>query len=104
MFTSVMSLTFIKNALLFCIAFIAMFLIIMGYICPGRICAIDVWSSNRYPSLSDLNHQPSASHINTESSNRISFQQIFSDPNFNFNLSENDVMVFLHIQKTGKKN
>ena len=34
--------------------------------------------------------------------NKLSFDQIASDPTFTFNIKDRDIIVFLHIQKTGE--
>jgi len=86
-----------------------MSLLIVGYLCPEHVCALNSWSSpdSRYHRRS-LNHviKDNLGMSLSQSSHplnhlKLSFDDMLLDDAFVFDIKGNDVIVFLHIQKTG---
>ena len=83
--------------------------ILIAYLCPDGLCAINSWSlpeqhfrrrtvnsiikDNLGQSLSESSHP--LNHY------KLSFDDMINAKEFVFDIKGNDVMVFLHIQKTG---
>lgn len=102
-----------KTVFLFCLVFIACSLFISMYLCPDQVCGHRSRSSfnSQYQrltlkhvvrdgagrSLASLSSNPFEA-----SRNKLSFEQLLTDESFTFDIRKNDVIVFLHIQKTGK--
>ena len=103
-----------KSVFLLCLLFIAMSLFLTTYLCPGTVCSLPNHSFNeiRIEKLRDITdgkkgHPLSAQELtwNTSTSSLIlSFDQVLNDKSFVFDIDANDVLVFLHIQKTGLYN
>lgn len=103
----------VKAVFLICLVFIALSLCMSMYLCPDQVCGARSRSSmdHRYmrlglrhvirdnagKSLASLSSNPFES-----SRNKLSFDQLLMNESFSFNIKKNDVIVFLHIQKTGK--
>ena len=97
-----------KTVFLICLVFIACSLFMSTYLCPDQVCG--------HRSRSSFNSQfqrLSMKHVIRDSSgrplsslsskpNKLSFEQLLMDESFTFDIKKNDVIVFLHIQKTGK--
>lgn len=97
-------------------------IVYLGYFCPDNVCAL----TNRYvketTKLSDGFGQgtgPASTSISGELHRNVlspihpsfklqsiqgslGYDDIFNNDTFQFDINANDVMVFLHIQKTGK--
>ena len=61
-----------------------------------RLIQSESFNSNYH--ILNVNHELKSSSSPT---NKLSFDEIFNDREFNFHIRGNDVIVFLHIQKTG---
>lgn len=89
-----------KSVFLLCLALLCMSLFLTSYLCPDQVCG----RSARSLRLVHSNPWTSKEITNsiTQGANKLSFDQIFSDPTFTFSIKDKDVIVFLHIQKTGE--
>jgi len=99
-----------KSIFLLCLLFIAMSLFLTTYLCPGTVCSSPNHSFNdiRIEKLREITngkrgHPLPAQELtwNTSTSLILSFDQVLNDKSFVFDIDANDVIVFLHIQKTG---
>lgn len=106
-------------ACLLCLVFLLLVsLLAMGYLCPDSVCALSSGSlsQSRYQTWSKLAAKHAArdnmgkelSFVNGMAANpfasrsKLSFDEMQRDESFVFDIKGDDVMVFLHIQKTGK--
>lgn len=100
----------IKTAITLCLGLFILVVLVIGYLCPEGICTLKQWSisESRHHSWDKLNLR----HVNDNSAsvtlshsihpilhNKLSFDDMFNDDSFD--IEGNDVMVFLHMQKTG---
>lgn len=109
-----------KTILLICILLFFVSLLFVGYLCPDRVCALssgslsesryETWSKfslknvikdNMARSIGSLASHPLRQPFQSASFSKLSFDEIMQDPSFVFDIKGDDVMVFLHIQKTG---
>ena len=80
--------------------------LLISYLCPDRVCAINLWSApesyfrRRLSVIKDNLSQSLSSH--PLSHNIMSFDDMINAKEFVFNIKGIDVIVFLHIQKTGQ--
>lgn len=107
----------------FCISITVLGLVLLGWLCPERVCALSGWSYSqfRYPSWSKLGlKHVVADHLgrpltflshplirerighspDVEVQDKLSFDELIGS-DFHFDIKGDDVIVFLHIQKTG---
>lgn len=116
------SLNIIRASILFCFLLFLISFIIISYLCPDYDCSLSHWSyipsryghrgKPSYPSISRFEISPSdyvpsvlspsGAKKSFAINNFMSFDQIMADSDFVFNIKGNHVIVFLHIQKTGK--
>lgn len=108
-----------KHILIFCIIFTAFIIIGIGYVCSGQVCAFHSWTysqteytewnkfsmkhvvDNMGKPLSFLSHPLIGKSDVLRMKSKLSFDDMIKEPDFKFNIEGSDVMVFLHIQKTG---
>lgn len=108
-----------KHILVFCIIFTAVVIIGWGYVCSENVCAFHSWTysqtkygewnklslkhvvDNMGKPLSFLSHPLIGKSDSLRRKSKLSFEDVLKDPDFKFNIEGSDVMVFLHIQKTG---
>lgn len=108
-----------KHILIFCIIFTAFIIIGIGYVCSGQVCAFHPWTysqteysewnkfsmkhvvDNMGKPLSFLSHPLIGKSDILRVKSKLSFDDMIKEPDFKFNIEGSDVMVFLHIQKTG---
>ena len=100
----------IRSVFGLCFVLIAVSLFLSAYLCPDHVCGRSSgWESGRYPrlSLKHVIHDSLGKSLNSMSSNpfegrtRLSFSDLLNRRSFTFDIKQNDVIVFLHIQKTG---
>ena len=99
-----------RSILLFTSILFFISIILISYLCPDEVCSLNSLSSDsvRYQSfkhknlLNDNVGMPLPKSINP-SSHKMSFDDMLSDDAFTFDIKGNDVIVFLHIQKTGNR-
>lgn len=84
-----------RSIFLLCVALLCMSLLLTSYLCPDQVCG----RSSR--SLSYAHSSPLTLQDTRAPARKLSFDQITSDNSFTFNIKDRDVIVFLHIQKTG---
>lgn len=104
----------------FCVCVTVLGLILLGWLCPDRVCALSGWnySQFRYPSWSKLSlKHVVADHLGRpltflshplikerlkviDVHDKLSFDDLVNS-DFHFDIKGSDVIVFLHIQKTG---
>lgn len=109
-----------KSLLAICVIVTVLGFVFVGYLCPERVCAFNglTYSQDRYQSWSKLNLKhitsdnmgkpvsflshplDSLGSGNVDSRNKLSFDDMVKE-DFEFDIKGSDVMVFLHIQKTG---
>lgn len=106
----------IRTIVFACIALTLFGIVYLGYFCPERVCALSSHSLNTeaqslvgrtamFPIQDNLGRplsflsNPSRS-ANTNPGAGLSYDDVFNE-NFAFDMNGHDVMVFLHIQKTG---
>nr|CAD7427347.1 unnamed protein product [Timema monikensis] len=99
----------LRGAILICILLAVSGIVYFGYFCPDQVCALtsrDVtWSdwTFRLPIHDNLG-RPLALHSDPISNKIVSpgmsYDEVLNE-NFQFDMNAHDVMVFLHIQKTG---
>lgn len=106
----------LRNIAVGCVALTVMGIIYFGYFCPEQVCALSSHPTNqeeltffqrayRYPVEDNLG-KPLTYLLNPmmrSSSNLVgglSYDDVLNE-NFQFDMNGHDVMVFLHIQKTG---
>lgn len=91
-----------KSIFLICLALLSTSLFLTSYLCPDQLC--------RRRSIRSVKLIHSSSYTSKEipkiqlnqRAKKLSFDQIITDSTFKFNIKNKDVIVFLHIQKTGK--
>ena len=99
-----------KSFAIIVLLLVFMSFLLISYLCPDGICAINSWSTpepyfrrrlinsvikdNLGQSLSESSHP--LSHY------KLSFDDMINTKEFVFDIKGNDVIVFLHIQKTGQ--
>ena len=98
-----------RNFVMFCMLLALTGIIYFGYFCSDQVCALTPqkpsWSewSLKFPVQDNLG-KPLSLHsnpYNSKSSNPgLSYDDVLNE-NFQFDINAHDVMVFLHIQKTG---
>lgn len=98
-----------RNFVMFCMIFSLTGIIYFGYFCSDQVCALTLqkptWSewALKYP-VEDNIGKPLSLHsnpFNSKTSNPgLSYDDVLNE-NFQFDMNAHDVMVFLHIQKTG---
>lgn len=98
-----------RNFVMFCMLLALTGIIYFGYFCSDQVCALTpqrpAWSelSLKFPVQDNLGKPLSlhSSPYNSKSSNPgFSYDDVLNE-NFLFDMNGHDVMVFLHIQKTG---
>ncbi|KDR10904.1 heparan-sulfate 6-O-sulfotransferase 1 [Zootermopsis nevadensis] len=99
----------LRGVVLMCILLAVSGIVYFGYFCPEQVCALTSrdtsWSdwTFRFPVQDNLG-KPSplySSPFTSKISNSgLSYDDVLND-NFQFDMNAHDVMVFLHIQKTG---
>lgn len=103
------SKTKLRGFILVCLLLAVSGIVYVGYFCPDHVCAL----TSREPSWTELAMKfpvqdnlgkPLMTHsnpIDLKTSNPgLSYDEVLND-NFQFDMNAHDVMVFLHIQKTG---
>jgi hypothetical protein len=97
-----------KSFVIIVIVLVFMSLLIISYLCPSHVCSLNSWSSpDSHFSQRSLNHVIKDNLGMSLSSHplnhmKLSFDDMLSDDAFVFDIKGNDVIVFLHIQKTGQ--
>ncbi|XP_046668952.1 heparan-sulfate 6-O-sulfotransferase 1 [Homalodisca vitripennis] len=99
----------LRNFVMICIMLALSGIVYFGYFCSDQVCALTTQKSSwsdwtlKFPIQDNLG-KPLALHsspINSKSSNPgLSYDDVLNE-NFQFDMNAHDVMVFLHIQKTG---
>nr|CAD7263679.1 unnamed protein product [Timema shepardi] len=99
----------LRGAILICILLAVSGIVYFGYFCPDQVCALTsrdaTWSdwTFRLPIHDNLG-RPLALHSDPVSNKIVSpgmsYDEVLNE-NFQFDMNAHDVMVFLHIQKTG---
>ncbi|KAJ4428894.1 Heparan-sulfate 6-O-sulfotransferase 1 [Periplaneta americana] len=99
----------LRGVVLMCILLAVSGIVYFGYFCPEQVCALTSrdtsWSdwTFRFPIQDNLG-KPLPIHSNPVnskvSSPGLSYDDVLNE-NFQFDMNAHDVMVFLHIQKTG---
>nr|CAD7589383.1 unnamed protein product [Timema genevievae] len=99
----------LRGAILICILLAVSGIVYFGYFCPDQVCALTsrdaTWSdwTFRLPIHDNLG-RPLALHSDPISNKIVSpgmsYDEVLNE-NFQFDMNAHDVMVFLHIQKTG---
>lgn len=98
-----------RGIVLMCLILAVSGIIYLGYFCPDQVCAltssrepVTPWSewTFRYPLQDNLGKPLVASAMKLSSPGGLSYDEVLND-NFQFDMNAHDVMVFLHIQKTG---
>ncbi|KAB0797529.1 hypothetical protein PPYR_08522 [Photinus pyralis] len=88
----------LKSVAFFCVALALSGIVGFGYFCPDRVCALSKRDLMISPAaISDGMGKP-LSHLNSK--NGLSYDEMINDE-FAFDMDSHDVMVFLHMQKTG---
>ncbi|KAG5896819.1 hypothetical protein JTB14_032061 [Gonioctena quinquepunctata] len=82
----------LRQICLFCLALCVFGILGFGYFCPDKVCAL---SSKEAIFIEDNLGKP---HINSKVG--LSYDDMLND-DFTFDMDSHDVMVFLHMQKTG---
>ncbi|XP_015908894.1 heparan-sulfate 6-O-sulfotransferase 3-B [Parasteatoda tepidariorum] len=108
-----------RYILTLCISGTILGIFIFGYLCSEQVCAFNSWTySQTQPSqwnrfslrnvvdnmgkpLSFLSHPSLAKSDVYNSKSKLSFEDMLNEPDFEFDIKGSDVIVFLHIQKTG---
>lgn len=108
-----------KYVLILCVIVTVLGIITFGYVCSDQVCAFNNWtySQKRYDSwskfslknvvdnmgkpLSFLSHPLLSKSDSMRSRIKLSFDDMIKEPDFQFDIKGSDVIVFLHIQKTG---
>lgn len=92
-----------------CFVLFAVSLCLSAYLCPDHVCGHSSGWDTAYPrlSLKHVIHDSVASPMPMssnpyESRNSLSFSDLLNQRSFTFDIKQNDVIVFLHIQKTGE--
>lgn len=98
-----------RGFVLLCLIVTVTGIIYFGYFCSDRVCALSPQRTN-WPEanfnvpIEDNLGKPLSLHsdpVNSKTSNPgLSYDEVFNE-NFQFDMNGNDVIVFLHIQKTG---
>jgi len=97
-----------KSFVIIFIVLVFMSLLIISYLCPSHVCSLNSWSSpDSHFNQRSLNHVIKDNLGMSLSSHplnhmKLSFDDVLSDNAFVFDIKGNDVIVFLHIQKTGQ--
>lgn len=99
----------LRNFVMICIMLAISGIVYFGYFCSDQVCALTTqktsWSdwTLKFPIQDNLG-KPLALHsspFNSKTSNPgLSYDDVLNE-NFQFDMNAHDVMVFLHIQKTG---
>lgn len=107
-----------KYVLIFCILTTIFGIILLGYLCSEERCVFNNWTYSQTQSsrwnklslknvvdnmgkpLSFLSH-PLVGNSDMYRMNKLSFEDMLNEPDFEFDIRGSDVIVFLHIQKTG---
>ncbi|GFQ96387.1 heparan-sulfate 6-O-sulfotransferase 3-B [Trichonephila clavata] len=107
-----------KYILIVCLIVTIFGIVSLGYLCSEQVCAFNSWTYSQAQSnhwndlnlkhvvdnmgkpLSFLSH-PSIGKSDAYRMNKLSFEDMVKEPNFEFDIKGSDVVVFLHIQKTG---
>ncbi|GAB0094816.1 Heparan-sulfate 6-O-sulfotransferase [Sergentomyia squamirostris] len=93
-----------RSIVVVCIFLAIAGIVIFGYFCNDQVCALtkrDMMMSSDVAALtSDTGNSvgKSSTQINNPG---LSYEEVLNDDNFQFDMNAHDVMVFLHIQKTG---
>ncbi|GLG99977.1 hypothetical protein R5R35_000458 [Gryllus longicercus] len=100
----------LRSVVLICVLLAISGIVYVGYFCPDQVCALTSretswsdWTPFRLPIRDNLgkplviHSEPITSKI---SSPGLSYDDVLNE-NFQFDMNAHDVMVFLHIQKTG---
>ncbi|XP_054714898.1 heparan-sulfate 6-O-sulfotransferase 2-like [Uloborus diversus] len=108
-----------KYILLSCIFVTLIVIVTLGYVCTDQLCAFNSWtySQTKYNNWNTLNlkhvvdnmgkpvsflsHPFAADSDSSRSKSKFSFEDMLKDRGFRFDIKGSDVIVFLHIQKTG---
>lgn len=85
-----------KRISLFCVALAVFGILGFGYYCPDKVCAL---SSREMPISLDESFGKPLSHVYSRRIG-LSYDDMLND-DFSFDMNSHDVMVFLHMQKTG---
>lgn len=101
----------IRSVFGLCFALFAVSLFLSAYLCPDHVCGHSSgWDTGRYPrlSLKHVIHDSVGRSLNSMSSipfeghGKLSFSDLLNRRSFTFDIKRDDVIVFLHIQKTGQ--
>ncbi|XP_055937623.1 heparan-sulfate 6-O-sulfotransferase 3-B-like [Argiope bruennichi] len=108
-----------RNLAIICLSLTAFGIITLSYLCSDQICAFNSWTYSQSHSsqwnkfslkhvvdnmgkpLSFLSHPLIAKSDLYRTKSKLSFEDMVKEPDFEFDIKGSDVVVFLHIQKTG---
>lgn len=97
-----------KSFVVIVLILVFMSFVLISYLCPAGVCAINLWSTDPYyrrryiNSLNKERLDQSLSESSYSNHFRVSFDDIIDSKESVFDIKGNDVIVFLHIQKTGQ--
>ena len=95
-----------KSFAIIVLILVFMSFLVINYLCPDSVCAINLWSApesyfqRKLNVIKDNLNQYLSSH--PLSHYMMSFDDMINAKEFIFNIKGIDVIVFLHIQKTGQ--
>ena len=104
-----------------CLLLVLASIVYLGYFCPDHVCALtkrDLKESVRIIAEPSVDNNPFVEAVKNGNgllglrsgfklqslSGNLGYDDLFANDSFQFNINAHDVMVFLHIQKTGKIN
>ncbi|XP_018319430.1 heparan-sulfate 6-O-sulfotransferase 3-B isoform X2 [Agrilus planipennis] len=88
----------LKSIAFFCIALAVSGIVGFGYFCPDRVCALSTRGYDALPTV--VNDGMGRPLRNINSKIGLSYDDMINDE-FSFDMNSHDVIVFLHMQKTG---
>ncbi|XP_037040685.1 heparan-sulfate 6-O-sulfotransferase 2 [Bradysia coprophila] len=93
----------IRTIIVFCVILAISGIIGFGYFCPDQVCALtkrELANSEVSAALLQSHHAEKSVHNAVNSNVGLSYEDVLNE-DFQFDMDAHDVMVFLHIQKTG---
>ncbi|XP_063374236.1 heparan-sulfate 6-O-sulfotransferase 2 [Cydia amplana] len=90
----------LRKVILFCLLLSLFGMVAFGYFCPDQVCAVTARERVSEPAALTYAEAPGRPLPDAMAQRGLSYDEVLHD-DFRFDLNAHDVMVFLHIQKTG---